>query len=171
MEVSLQAVLVDGNCRVSTYSCHSELPLVHGQKPIFFSLEGRLEFGGKLLSIDLQFFQSNCLTGLEFADDGAFITDVVHVLPPLFRVELEEELLSDLLVQKLSSIGCFVMEVVVCTVGFVLVAVSAGTSVTAQSRVDQFQVDVVLDLGVELSEALDEAVGLPVIWVGADLLV
>jgi hypothetical protein len=94
----------------------------------------------------------------------------MHVLPPLFRVELEEELLSDLLVEKLPSVGRFIVEVVEGAVGGALIAVGAGTGIAADGGVDQLEVDVVLDLGVELTEALDETVGLPVVCVETAVL-
>lgn len=55
------------------------------------------------------------------------------------------------------------MEVVEGAVCGALIAVGAGTGIAADGGVDQLEVDVVLDLGVELAEALDEAVGLPVV--------
>lgn len=114
--------------------------------------------------------QSRLVTSLQLRDSTALITDILHIFPPLLRMQFPHKSLSNLLVEYEPSVCRFLMDVVDSAVGFLVVAISGKAIWTFGVGVDEGEVDLFLDFGVELSETLDEAVGVAVVWLGGWVL-
>lgn len=78
-------------------------------------------------------------------------------------MQLVHQFLSDLLVQYQLAIGPFLMEEVIGTVLFTIVAVCRGTVRTLRGVVDQRQVYMLLDQRVVATETLHKSVGVAVV--------
>lgn len=103
------------------------------------------------------------MADLKFRNDSAFVTHILHIFPPLVRVEVKEQLLSQLLIQNQSAGGSLPVKIIEGAIILAVIAVGGGTVQTLQSGEDEFKVDVVLQQFVVFTEAFHEAVGLAVV--------
>lgn len=138
-------------------------PVLEQEAVLLTLLKGFLELLAELLRIDAQLLECLSLAGLEFGYDGALIADELHVVPPLFGMQFEEQLFPDLLVEDEPSVGRLGLQVMEGAVGVFLVAVGRGTVLALGRRVDQVQIHLLPHLGVQLAEVLDEAIGVVVV--------
>jgi len=100
----------------------------------------------------------------------AFVSDVLHVFPPLLGVQLPHQMFPHLLIENQPSIGRLLMDVVDGAVCLFVVAVDGQAVWAFDVVVDEGELEAVLDFGVEVSEALHEAVGVPVVYLAREVL-
>jgi hypothetical protein len=98
VQVASDLDLIEGDRRVAGDSSQGQLFLVLGK--IAVGTQSSLESVRKLTLVDFQFLERILLAGIELGDDGALVTHILHVEPPLVRVHLVEHLLTDLLVEN-----------------------------------------------------------------------
>lgn len=164
MQVASDFNWVKGDSWELIDSSHKEMFIVSLQESILsISREGFFESFLKLFWIDTNVNKSFLLALSQFWYFCTFISNILHVVPPLIRVNFEEKLLSNLLIQDELAIGWFYVFVVECTIGTLHVAIWSWAIFATFSVVDEIEVDVVFDLGIKPPEILNKTVGVAII--------
>lgn len=121
------------------------------------------------LNINSNFPHTVFTAFFKFGNFSAFVSDIWHPSPPLFRGLLKNDHLSDFLIKNVFSSCSFFFPILITAIFLTKVAILRETERTVFSMIHNFQIDKRVYCFIELLEIVNEFVGSSVVYFNASI--